>query len=81
MYFLVPKSSTYTGLDCVKKSATNISRSRPFKSLWPFELEVFFENDLRRVMERGKCDHVLSQLGNYFPTAPTVLRMWIFRFL
>ncbi len=43
IYFLVHKSSTYTGLDCVKKSATNISRSGPFKSLWPFELEVFLK--------------------------------------
>ena len=30
-YFLVPKSSTHTGLDCVKNSATNIASLGPFK--------------------------------------------------
>jgi hypothetical protein len=31
MYFLVSKSSTHTGLVCVKNSATNISSLGPFK--------------------------------------------------
>ena len=31
IYFLVPKSNTHTGLDCVKNSATTFSCLGPFK--------------------------------------------------
>jgi hypothetical protein len=46
-YFIVPKSSTHRGLNCVKNSATNISCLGPFNSE-AFIRETFPLNNIWR---------------------------------